>query len=66
MKKNNDEIKKLVETHWISYVKPLLETHGEDPKIIEKCGFHYVSSGIHFYKHAISDLTNDSAKEEEK
>ena len=65
MKKNNDETKELVETHWNSYVKPLLEIHGEDPEIIEKCGFHYLTSGVHFYKHAISDLTNRGENENE-
>lgn len=51
----NKKIKELVETHWTSYVKPLLEVHGENQETIEKCGFHYISSGVHFYKHALED-----------
>ena len=51
----NEKIKELVETHWNNYVKPLLEAHGEIPDVIRKCGFHYVSSGIHFYNHALED-----------
>lgn len=50
MKKN--EIKALAEEHWENYVKPLLELHGENSKVIEKIGFHFVSAFIHGAKHA--------------
>jgi len=53
---------KKVEAHWVNYVKPLLEAHGEDPSIIEKYGFHYISSGVHFYKHALEDNGIDPNK----
>lgn len=53
---------KIVEEHWESYVKPLLEAHGEDPVVIKKCGFHYVSSGIHFIKHTLEKYGIDPNK----
>ena len=55
----NKEPKKLVEEHWNSYVEPLLIAHGEDPEVIKKCKFHYISSGVHFYKHARNDITEE-------
>lgn len=45
----------LPEAHWKNYIKPLLVAHGEAPAIVEKVGFHYVSSGEHFYGHGWED-----------
>ena len=52
MKKRGRE---LAESHWRSYVKPLLEAHGVDDAVIKVCGFHYVSAGEHFYSHGWED-----------
>ena len=57
---------KRVEEHWENYVKPLLEVHGEDPQVIEKIGFHYCSSGVHFYKHCLEDYDIDPNKRRQK
>lgn len=46
----------LANAHWTGYVKPLLEAHGEETENIAVIGFHYVSSAVHFYKHAVADL----------
>ena len=43
------------EAHW-SYIEALLHAHGEEPEVIEKCGFHYVEAFIHGYKHCAEDL----------
>lgn len=50
--------KELVEKHW-SYIKKLLETHNEDKRNIEIIGFHYKSSGIHFFKHGVEYMEED-------
>jgi len=31
----------LASQHWDTFVKKILEAHGEDPDIIEKCGEYY-------------------------
>ena len=31
----------LASKHWDTFVKKILEAHGEDPDIIEKCGKYY-------------------------
>ena len=56
------DYKKRIEEHWENYVKPLLEAHGERPGVIRKCEFHYISSGIHFYNHALEDYDIDPNK----
>lgn len=60
----NERAKQLTEAHWNGYVKPLLEAHGECPEIIESIGFHYRSSGVHFYLHSIEDERNGMFWEE--
>lgn len=50
--------RELAETHWNSYVKPLLETHDVDDSIIKVCGFHYISAGEHLYNHGWEDAQN--------
>ena len=47
------DIKNLATKHWEEYVEPLLKTHGETDDVISKCRFHYMSSAIHFSKHAL-------------
>ncbi len=39
--------------HW-SYVKQILETHGESDDVIEKIGVHYRLAMVHGYKHGVS------------
>jgi hypothetical protein len=45
--------KALAEQHW-SYIEKLLLTHGEDEDVVKKIKFHYITSFIHGYKHAIT------------
>lgn len=46
----------LAKAHWENYVKGLLEATGVDKAIVKACGFVYISSFIHGYKHAMQDL----------
>ena len=69
------DIKELAEKHWDEYVGPLLKVHGEDEETIKKCKFHYVTSAVHFTKHAMegkvmkivivdwNDVTKESSNE---
>lgn len=50
--------KELAKAHWEDYVKGLLEATGVAAAIIEACGFVYISTFIHGYKHAIQDVEN--------
>ncbi len=50
-----ERVKQTAETHWDTYVKKVLETHGEDADVVRKCGFHYVSAFVHGYKHGWED-----------
>jgi len=57
MKMNNEQLeraKTLAREHW-SYIEKLLITHRVDTEIIQIIKFHYISSFIHGYKHAIED-----------
>ena len=50
---NNDcseYAKDLVEKHW-GYIRDLLEIHMVTPEEIGTIGFHYKTSGIHFFGH---------------
>ena len=51
-KADMDYANKLVNEHW-SYIQSLLEMHDIDEYLIKMIGFHYRSSGIHFFKHAL-------------
>lgn len=42
----------LASAHW-GYVKSLLELHGEEPVVIEKCGQHYRAAFVHGFKHGV-------------
>ena len=42
----------LASAHW-GYVKSLIELHGEDPVVIEKCGEHYRAAFVHGFKHGV-------------
>lgn len=42
--------KQIADEHW-DFIKQLLETHGENPEIIQKIGFHYKTALIHGYGH---------------
>lgn len=50
--------KELAEAHWENYVKGLLEATGVEATVIKACGFVYVSTFIHGYKHAMQDVEN--------
>jgi len=46
----------LVSNHWTGYIKPLLEsTKAYSDETIALIGFHYTTSGIHFYGHGVED-----------
>lgn len=51
----------LVNAHW-KYIKGVLEISDMDDEIIDKIGFHYRTSGIHFYNHAVEDCENKYEK----
>ena len=52
--------------HW-EYVKSVLEAHGEDADVIEKCGFHYKTAFEHGWKHGIeSELKNGGVRAMDK
>jgi hypothetical protein len=53
-----ERAKQLVQSHWDGYVKQLLQAHGQSAELIEIVGYHYISSGTHFYLHAIEDERN--------
>ena len=63
-KKFERRAKELVDAHW-NYIENLLRVHGEKEDVIKKIGFHYKTSGIHFYKHAIEDLQETTNKYED-
>lgn len=48
----------LAKAHWEDYVKGLLQATGVDTAIVKACGFVYVSTFIHGYKHAMQDVEN--------
>ena len=37
-----DHAKVLASQHWKTYVVKILELHGEDPIVTEKCGFYFL------------------------
>jgi len=47
--------KDLAEAHW-SYVKSLLEAHGEAEATVELIGFHYCSSFLYGFKHGVESV----------
>jgi len=53
-KERLDGVKEMISDHW-GYIEKMLIAHDEAPDTIEKVGFHYKTSGIHFYKHALED-----------
>ncbi len=52
---NTDQAKQKAEEHWNTYVKKVLETHGEDGHVLRKCEFHYMTAFVHGYKHGWED-----------
>jgi len=42
----------LANAHW-GYVKSLLELHGEEPVVSEKCGEHYLAHVSDGFKHGV-------------
>lgn len=55
---NKQRAEQLVNDHWV-YIGALLKNSGLSEREIERIGFHYKSSGIHFYGHAIEDCNNE-------
>lgn len=41
---------KLIDDHW-KYVEDMLRVHGTEEEAIDIVGFHYKTSGKHFWKH---------------
>ena len=50
----------LAAAHW-AYVESVLQLHGEDQGVIEKCGEHYKAAFVHGFKHGIESLVENSA-----
>jgi len=51
MKKDDaEELKKLIDAHWL-YIRKLLDVHGESPEVISKIKFHYKTAFEHGWKH---------------
>jgi len=50
----------LAAAHW-AYVESVLQLHGEDQGVIEKCGEHYKAAFVHGFKHGIESLSENSA-----
>lgn len=48
----------LATDHW-HYIKEILIHAGKEKQSIEEIGYHYITSFIHGYKHAIEDLKNE-------
>jgi len=48
-------IEELATKHWDEYVGKVLKAHGESDEVIAKCKFHYVTSAVHFAKHALEE-----------
>jgi len=51
--KKDMSIQELAQKHFDEYVGPMLKIHGENEDTITKCRFHYISSAVHFAKHAL-------------
>jgi len=49
--------KELAREH-ASFIRSLLQTHGEDPKTLDKLMFHYTTAFVHGYKHGLEDAIN--------
>ena len=63
--KTSKEVTEMCEQHW-NYVKGILLTHGENPDVIDKIGWHYIQAMIHGYKHAVQDIENGNGSREIK
>jgi len=50
----------LAAAHW-GYVESVLQLHGEQLDVIEKCGEHYKAAFVHGFKHGIESLSENSA-----
>lgn len=50
----------LAAAHW-AYVESVLQLHGEDQGVIEKCGEHYKAAFVHGFKHGIESLAENIA-----
>ncbi len=50
----------LAAAHW-AYVESVLQLHGEQLDVIEKCGEHYKAAFVHGFKHGIESLAENSA-----
>ena len=61
-----DRATQLVNAHWNEYVEKLLDVTIQDgmvctkSQVMEQIKFHYISSGIHFYNHAVEDAQNEN------
>jgi len=44
--------KQIAREHW-NFIKKVLETHGEDPEVIKRVGFHYRTAFVHGYGHGL-------------
>lgn len=55
---NPQYVKDLAAAHW-GYVESVLIAHGEDPRVIMRCGHHYRTAFEHGYKHAQEDLSGE-------
>lgn len=53
----------LAAAHW-GYVESVLQLHGEQLDVIEKCGEHYKAAFVHGFKHGIESLAENSAVDE--
>jgi hypothetical protein len=49
----------LVEKHW-KYISDLLKAHDVPEPTIKIVEFHYKTSGLHFFKHALEYIENTS------
>ena len=58
-KADMDYANKLVNEHW-EYIQLMLQVHKIDNEIIKLIGFHYRSSGVHFFKHALEYVKETS------
>lgn len=52
---NREVLSKLSNDHW-KYVEKTLLNHGTDEKLIEICGYHYLTAFEHGYKHGVEAM----------
>lgn len=49
----------LADKHWNTFVKQILEAHGEDPEIIVKCGDSYRLGFTHGFNYVKADESDE-------